>query len=272
MPCTCNACTRAGPLFSQLGALRAFIRELRPQLGSAGTTAALTACDELQALGQLLLDWGVARDQLLLEPLLTPQAEYFSGCLFQVCLNTAAVFGVTRSKRLHVCWLACQRARTHAKGALLCRVYIGFRVQVQDMCRDTAVCFDPSLTQQGVVRAQCRLPTRPHNPLWCVLRACWLVRMLVPAGAAAVPLAPRVPCAAHLCCCCWWALRCAAQEPLVTSSSRTHAGAWSRCVGWCLAMCNAGGLYCCRLSTYGFLLAAQYTQAPAVLVLIKQAV
>jgi hypothetical protein len=71
-------------MFSQLGALRSFIRELRPQLGSAGTTAALTACDELQALGQLLLDWGVAREQLLLEPLLTPQAEYFSGCLFQV--------------------------------------------------------------------------------------------------------------------------------------------------------------------------------------------
>lgn len=74
----------AGPLFSQLTALRSFIRELRPQLGSAGTTAALTACDELQALGQLLMDWGVGRDQLLLEPLLTPQAEYFSGTLFQV--------------------------------------------------------------------------------------------------------------------------------------------------------------------------------------------
>jgi hypothetical protein len=74
----------AGPLFSQLPALRAFIRELRPQLGSTGTTAALTACDELQALGQLLLDWGVGRDQLLLEPLLTPHAEYFSGALFQV--------------------------------------------------------------------------------------------------------------------------------------------------------------------------------------------
>lgn len=73
-----------GPLFSQLSSLRSFLRELRPLLGSAGTTAALTAVDELQALGQLLLDWGVARDQLLLEPLLTPQAEYFSGTLFQV--------------------------------------------------------------------------------------------------------------------------------------------------------------------------------------------
>lgn len=73
----------AGPLFSQLASLRSFLRELRPLLGSVGTTAALTAVDELQALGQLLVDWGVHREQLLLEPLLTPQAEYFSGTLFQ---------------------------------------------------------------------------------------------------------------------------------------------------------------------------------------------
>jgi hypothetical protein len=76
----------AGPLFSHLPSLRAFLRELKPLLGSAGTAAALSAVDDLQALGQLLLDWGVHRDQLLLEPLLTPQAEYFSGTLFQVSL------------------------------------------------------------------------------------------------------------------------------------------------------------------------------------------
>lgn len=80
----------AGPLFSQLPSLRAFLRELKPLLGSAGTAAALSAVDDLQALGQLLLDWGVHRDQLLLEPLLTPQAEYFSGTLFQVSSSSSS--------------------------------------------------------------------------------------------------------------------------------------------------------------------------------------
>lgn len=80
--CCCWCC--AGPLFSQLASLRSFIRELRPLLGSAGTAAALTAADDLQAVGQLLVAWGVHKEQLLLEPLLTPQAEYFSGALFQV--------------------------------------------------------------------------------------------------------------------------------------------------------------------------------------------
>lgn len=73
-------------MFSQLASLRSFIRELRPLLGSASTTAALAAADELQALGQLLVAWGVHKEQLLLEPLLTPQAEHFSGVLFQVCV------------------------------------------------------------------------------------------------------------------------------------------------------------------------------------------
>lgn len=77
-----------GPLFHQLPQLRAFLRELRPVIGSAGLTAALAAADELQALGQLLVAWGVPQEQLLLEPLLTPQAEYFSGPLFQVLLQS----------------------------------------------------------------------------------------------------------------------------------------------------------------------------------------
>jgi hypothetical protein len=97
--CLCWCC--AGPLFSQLASLRSFIRELRPLLGSASTAAALTAADELQALGQLLVAWGVHKEQLLLEPLLTPQAEYFSGALFQVCC-AAHVAAVVGSRCLHV--------------------------------------------------------------------------------------------------------------------------------------------------------------------------
>jgi hypothetical protein len=88
-----------GPLFAQLPALRAFLRQLRPLLGGAGLSAALSAADELQVLAQLLVAWGLQPEALLLEPLLTPQAEYFSGSLFQVriavqffgCGNSAPV-------------------------------------------------------------------------------------------------------------------------------------------------------------------------------------
>ena len=79
-----------GPLFVQLPQLKLFLRELRPLLGSAGLTAALTATEELQALAQLLVAWGVPPEQLLLEPLLTPQAEYHSGPLFQVWARVCA--------------------------------------------------------------------------------------------------------------------------------------------------------------------------------------
>jgi hypothetical protein len=74
----------AGPLFSQLPVLRSFLRELKPQLGSAAVSAALAATEELAELGQLLKAWGLAPGQLLLEPLLTPHSEHFSGVLFQV--------------------------------------------------------------------------------------------------------------------------------------------------------------------------------------------
>jgi hypothetical protein len=45
----------------------------------AGCTA-----DELAAVGQLLLAWGVSPEQLMLEPLLTPHTDHFGGPLFQV--------------------------------------------------------------------------------------------------------------------------------------------------------------------------------------------
>lgn len=72
----------AGPLFSQLSALRSFLRELKPQLGSISSV--LAAVDELAELGRLLQAWGLAPEQIMLEPLLTPQAEHFGGTLFQV--------------------------------------------------------------------------------------------------------------------------------------------------------------------------------------------
>lgn len=79
-----NRVQSAGPLSSQLPLLRSFLRELKPQLGSAAVAAALAATEELAALGELLQAWGLAPGQLLLEPLLTPHSEHFSGVLFQV--------------------------------------------------------------------------------------------------------------------------------------------------------------------------------------------
>ncbi|KAF8070961.1 GCN2 [Scenedesmus sp. PABB004] len=79
-----------GPVASQLGALRAFLRELKPQLGSAGLAAALGAAEELGELARLLVAWGLAPDQLLLEPLLPPQSEHFGGAVFQARARSAA--------------------------------------------------------------------------------------------------------------------------------------------------------------------------------------
>lgn len=73
--------------------LRSFLHELRPQLGSGGLAAALSAVDELAALGQLLVDWGLAAEHILLEPLLTPPSEYFGGVLFQVEFCSVAIYG-----------------------------------------------------------------------------------------------------------------------------------------------------------------------------------
>jgi hypothetical protein len=92
-----------GPLFAQLPQLRAFLRELRPLLGSSGLAAALAAADDLQALGQLLVAWGVPPEALLLEPLLTPQAEYFSGTLFQVRSSAGSLLGLVCDSRAGVC-------------------------------------------------------------------------------------------------------------------------------------------------------------------------
>jgi hypothetical protein len=94
-------------LFSQLPVLRSFLRELKPQLGSAAVSAALAAAEELAELGKLLQAWGVAPGQLLLEPLLTPHSEHFSGVLFQVGWPCIAVDAVLRVAQPTVCLLAC---------------------------------------------------------------------------------------------------------------------------------------------------------------------
>jgi hypothetical protein len=98
----------AGPLFSQLPVLRCFLRELKPQLGSAAVSAALAAAEELAELGKLLQAWGLAPGQLLLEPLLTPHSEHFSGVLFQVgwrcCLLMRMPLGLCELVRV---WLPC---------------------------------------------------------------------------------------------------------------------------------------------------------------------
>lgn len=159
----------AGPLFSQLSSLRSFLRELRPLLGSVGTTAALTAVDELQALGQLLVDWGVHREQLLLEPLLTPQAEYFSGTLFQASSNG---------------WGSSDALLRLSPAAAMSQAASGTVLSTSICLRG---CFHETTSRCYSSRGG-----ELNRFVSCVL-------LVVPAGAVAVPLTPR--CDPHISCC-----------------------------------------------------------------------
>ncbi|KAI8469455.1 MAG: hypothetical protein J3K34DRAFT_459347 [Monoraphidium minutum] len=98
-----------GRLRDALPRLRSFLRDAAPPKGAAaaargsggggaaaaaargpGAAAWGAAADELAALGAHLAVWGLSDVQVLLDPLIAPLGDYFSGVLFQVHLVSLA--------------------------------------------------------------------------------------------------------------------------------------------------------------------------------------